>query len=136
MAVGQYSCITVFDIEYNEYNEPILTKKFNYTLPSTIGWSHMKFDIGGNLHVYMRELGGYHAYSLPSENPESIVPAKAQYIVEGIGSGVEDITIEEVADEADAVYYNINGVRVDATNLTPGVYVKVVGTTATKVMVR
>ncbi len=56
--------------------------------------------------------------------------------MEGIGSGVEDITIEEVADEADAVYYNINGVRVDATNLTPGVYVKVVGTTATKVMVR
>mgnify|MGYP006922488383 CR=1 FL=1 len=38
-------------------------------------------------------------------------------------SGVEDITIEEVADEADAVYYNINGVRVDSllTITKPGV---------------
>lgn len=47
---------------------------------------------------------------------------------------VDDL-IAEAAD-AEPVYYNLQGVRVAADNLTPGVYVKVVGSRATKVLVK
>ena len=48
-------------------------------------------------------------------------------------SGVDDITV----DEAEAVeYYNLQGVRIDAENLTPGIYIRRQGIKITKVMVR
>ncbi len=49
-----------------------------------------------------------------------------------VTTGIESIEADDA--EADAVYYNLNGVRVDADNLTPGVYVKLVNGKATKVI--
>lgn len=46
-------------------------------------------------------------------------------------SGIEEI---EAADNADAVYYNLNGVRVD--NPENGLYIRVSGNKATKVLVK
>ncbi len=54
-------------------------------------------------------------------------------IKKGDTSGVEAI---EVADDANAVYYNLQGVEVNADNLTAGVYVKVAGGKASKVLVK
>lgn len=39
-------------------------------------------------------------------------------------------------EEGEVVYYNLNGVRVDAKNLEPGIYVKVQGTKSEKVYIR
>jgi hypothetical protein len=44
--------------------------------------------------------------------------------------------VEQDANNAEAVYYTIQGVRTAANALTPGVYVKVVNNKATKVVVR
>lgn len=49
-------------------------------------------------------------------------------------TGVENITAEGSTGEA--VYYNLQGVKVDGDNLTPGIYVRRQGNTATKVMVK
>ncbi len=46
--------------------------------------------------------------------------------------GIEDVEVEA----AEAVYYNLQGVQVAADALTPGMYVKVAGKTATKVVVK
>lgn len=133
LALGQYDCITIMSLSWNGI-DPVIEKLYN--IPTNhCEWSHMRFDVGGNLHVYERENGGYNAYSLPAEAPEAIVPAKAIYTVEGSGSGVEDITVEPAAD-GETIYYNLNGVRVDADNLSTGIYVKVTGNTATKVVIR
>ena len=50
-----------------------------------------------------------------------------------IPTGVEGI---EVSTDADAEYYTLQGVRVSASNLTPGLYIRRQGNTATKVMVK
>lgn len=50
-----------------------------------------------------------------------------------IPTGVEGI---EVSADADAEYYTLQGVRVSASNLTPGLYIRRQGNTATKVMVK
>lgn len=134
-AAGQYgSKITVLNLTWDEDGYPEFTKLVD--IPTgAVSWSQMRFDIGGNLHVYERETGGYHAYAIPGVAPETLVPAKAQYIVKGNGeSGVEDVTVAPAAGEA--IYYNLNGVRVDSENLSTGVYIKVVGNNATKVIIR
>lgn len=134
LAVGQYDCISIIDVAWDGI-DPVLTHK--YDIPTGhCEWSHMSFDAGGNLHVYMREHGGYNAFSLPGTNPESIVPAKAEYTVTGKLSGVEDIEIDAAEADGEPVYFNLNGVRVAADNMTPGIYVKVTGNKASKVVVR
>ena len=48
-------------------------------------------------------------------------------------SGVEDIDAD---NDAEAEYYNLQGVRVAADDLTPGIYIRRQGTTITKVAIR
>ena len=52
------------------------------------------------------------------------------------GSGVENISISDAESDAEAVYYNLQGVRVNNSNLTPGLYIRRAGTTSTKVLVK
>ena len=49
-------------------------------------------------------------------------------------SGVEEVEAEEDVN-APAVYYNLNGVAVDAANLVPGLYIRVQGGKAAKVAI-
>ena len=48
--------------------------------------------------------------------------------------GIETITADD--SDAEAVYYNISGVQVPATSLTPGIYVRLRGDKADKVIVK
>lgn len=50
------------------------------------------------------------------------------------GAAVTDITLGE--GNGEAVYYNLSGVRVNADNLATGIYIKVAGGKASKVVVR
>ena len=49
-------------------------------------------------------------------------------------SGISGIEADD--SDAPAEYYNLNGVRVNADNLTPGIYIKRQGSKATKVLVK
>ncbi|MBD5344149.1 MAG: hypothetical protein HDR90_04035 [Bacteroides sp.] len=51
-------------------------------------------------------------------------------------SGIENITVEEVDSDATAEYFTLQGVRVNADNLTPGIYIVRQGNTAKKVLVK
>lgn len=51
----------------------------------------------------------------------------------GTTTGVEHIGVEA---DSNAEYYNLQGVRVASDNLTPGLYIRRSGRTATKVMIR
>lgn len=124
----------IYDVTWDG-NKPALTYRYNFATP-TSGWNTARFDYAGNLHVYNREKGGYHAYALAQENPVVSVPAKAEYVITGTTTGIEDIATDLEQQDAPAVYYNLQGIQVDAENMTPGVYVKVQGKTSTKVVVK
>lgn len=135
VAVGQAKCITVYSVAWNEEGVPAFTKL--YDIPTaTIGWNHMKFDYAGNLHVYERESNGYHVYSLVAESPRVAVPAKKDMTIKSSSDGVESIVTDAADSDAEVIYYNLQGVRVAADNMAPGVYVKVQGNKATKVVVK
>ncbi|MDE5629010.1 MAG: carboxypeptidase-like regulatory domain-containing protein [Muribaculaceae bacterium] len=132
-ACAQYSCITVMAIEWNEYGEPEFTHLCDIPT-ATNDWAHLSFDAGNNIHAYTRQLNGYKAYAFPAERPVSLVPAKAKYVATGTTvSGVSEVVVD---NDAPVVYYNLHGMRVNSNNLTTGVYIKVQGTTATKVIVK
>lgn len=63
-------------------------------------------------------------------------PALATDIIKGKSSAVEDLYDEAVDAEAPVLYYNLQGIQVAADNLTPGVYVRVQGKKATKVVIK
>ena len=50
------------------------------------------------------------------------------------GAAVSDIAVDSTA--AEPVYYNLSGLRVNADNLATGIYIKVAGGKASKVIVR
>lgn len=133
-AVGETNRIAIYDVEWTD-GKPAMTFSTEIPMTKAVGWSHMRFDYAGNLHAYLRENGGYHVYAMKSNDPVVTTPAKADSKIR-LTTGVEEIAVDAVETEGEAVYYNLNGIQVPADNLTPGVYVKVVGTTATKVVVK
>lgn len=54
----------------------------------------------------------------------------------GAVSAVENIAVDNDANAGEAVYYNLQGVRVPADGLTPGLYIRRQGRTAEKVLVK
>ncbi len=57
------------------------------------------------------------------------------YLRDAETTGVESISAEDAA-AGEAVYYNLQGVRVSAERLTPGLYIRQSGRSAEKVLVR
>lgn len=131
-AVLDQKNIYLYDVTW-EKGVPALTYRSKFTGGSQ--WSHARFDYAGNLHVYERENGGYHAYAIAQEKPVVSVPAKSSLIVSGATetTSVDDINVE---NNAPATFFNMQGIAVDSNNLTPGVYIKVQGNTSSKVVIR
>ncbi len=130
-AAGEFTAINYMTLAWNEYGEPEFTVVDEIPVDN-IQWANFKFDYAGNLHAWQRETGSYAVYAFANEAPTCVVPAKAEYTVTSKNNGVENITIGN--DEEEAVYYNLQGVRVE--NPANGVYIRRVGNTATKVFVK
>lgn len=61
----------------------------------------------------------------------------AQYTFEAVRStGVDEVDGAEIDAEAPVEYYNLQGVRVNSENLTPGIYIRRQGNTVGKVLVK
>lgn len=133
LAVGTYTNIEIFSVEWTD-NTPALTYLYDVPLSET-EWAHFDFDPAGNLHAFLRNRG-YRVYGLTNEAPKALTAGRAAQVVVGMQSSVENVTVAEAQADAAAVYYNLNGMRVDASKLGTGIYVKVQGTTATKVVIR
>lgn len=130
-AAALTNAIVVFDVDWTE-GYPELTYKCSFPIAAN-GWSNLQFDPAYNIHAYLRE-GGYRVYSLAGAAPVATTPAAAKYAINAV-SGIETLTVGEAGDAA-AIYYNLAGMRVAADNLSAGIYVKVKGNTATKVIVK
>ncbi len=136
LAVGSYNGVHFFNVTWTD-NVPSLEHFADVNDLTTTKFTQAKFDAGNNLHIAGVNISDYSqqfyaVIALPGEN-YATTNAKGSDLIT-IESGVENIAVD--AADADAVYYNLNGVRVAADELTPGIYVKVAGTTATKVVVK
>ena len=116
----------------------------------TDGWKSAKVcqDENGNSHFPAKGLGGTRntafstAVAVARPNPGQVhawVLSTGQGIAmytSGKSTGIEDVIVEESAEDAPVEFYNLNGIRVSGENLAPGLYIRRQGNKATKVLVR
>lgn len=129
--------IKVYDIAWNG-DTPVLTHRYDFATGAVSTFTHMRFDYAGNLHTYQKENRGYHAYALPDAAPVVTTPAaRAKTIYSIHATGVEDIRATGVEDDAPVRFFNLSGVEMPSgATLSPGVYVRLQGDKATKVVIR
>ncbi|MGN0224103.1 MAG: prealbumin-like fold domain-containing protein [Muribaculaceae bacterium] len=126
---GRTENIRIFAVEWTD-NTPSLT--YLYSVPNSVApiMGQIKFDIAGNLHTFTEDRG-YRVYSLPTLTPTCTTAAPSSATL--VGQSDSQVTIELTAPDTDAIYYNLQGIQVDPSNITPGVYLQVKGNTAVKV---
>lgn len=61
---------------------------------------------------------------------------KDMQVVSRIKTAIETVEVDVEEADAPVVFYNLQGMRVNAENMTPGIYVRLQGKKATKVLVR
>ncbi|MDE7153161.1 MAG: carboxypeptidase-like regulatory domain-containing protein [Muribaculaceae bacterium] len=133
-AAGEPSRIDIFDVEWTEEGNPKMTLAYTIPTSKSVAWSHMRFDAAGNLHVYERENGGYHVYALVRKSPVVNTPSFIE--LTGHQSGVDNVAVDMEETEGAAEYWNLQGVKVNADNLTPGIYIRRQGAKTEKVVIR
>lgn len=125
--------------EGNKVTAPVMEKltSFNAGIGNPI--MAIAFDYANNIFVSGNNQEKFQQFQLPAEIAGASTtvnsPSKYAITLDSGTNGVGNVAVD--AEDANAVYYNINGVRMPANAKLPaGVYVKVVGKTATKVVVR
>lgn len=124
--------IHAYDIDLANAETP-LKEAFTFK-PSAAGEAYqMAFDHAGNLVIAGRS--SFQAYTLPREATETVTPAPAAQSIDG-PMGIEDLDGENSDADAPAEYFNLQGVRVAGSALTPGIYIERRGSVARKVIIR
>lgn len=125
--------IDIYEVTWDTAT-PTLSKLAEITAPAS-SWSQLRFDPAGNLHAYhsSKSQACYNVYSI--KYPAAVTTTCCPTQIAGGVSGVDIIEIEPAVEETPR-YYNLQGVEVNADNLTPGIYIKVCNGHSTKVQVR
>lgn len=125
--------IHVYDLDLTNEDNP-LTEAYTFK-PNAAGETYqMTFDHAGNLLIAGRS--AFQAYTLPREAVQTVTPApEAQQIV-GLSGIHEVVAPEQSQTDAPAEYFNLQGMRVDASSMAPGLYIERRGTTTRKIIVR
>ncbi len=136
-AVSEIGKLGIYDLTWNE-GKPTFTLKYKFDAPTSDNQVYMTYDYAGNLSFYARTKCSFYNVALPTDDNVVTTPARAAYVITGLGSGVEDIAVDEEGVDADApvLYYNLNGVQISAENLTPGLYIRVQGNKSSKVVIK
>lgn len=140
LAFATYTDVHVFFLSFDEAGKPVLepyTKVAGVLYGAGAG-NNLKFDAANNLYfscvdgsdLAKSTKSQFGIIALADQEPIATTPAKALL---SNTSAVANIAVE---NNGEAVYFNLNGVRVAKANMAPGVYVKVANGKSTKVVVK
>lgn len=123
--------IDIFTLAWNG-STPSFTHKYMITIDGTTEINQMDFDIAGNLYVFSRQQGLL-VYVVRTDARLTRSEAKSDQLLEYASStGIDNIKSDTGTH---AVYYNMQGVRMNNTDMKPGIYIKVQNGKATRVMI-
>ncbi|MDE7152834.1 MAG: hypothetical protein K2O00_00140 [Muribaculaceae bacterium] len=131
LAVSTYTGINVYKLSWDGEMPVLEPYKSIPSKYQASNYTDLKFDAGNNIHV-INQTNGYYQVILGQDENIATTAAAEPFTMQVVTS-VENVGYDE--QDATPVYYNLMGVRVDG-ELTPGIYVKVVGKKATKVVVK
>lgn len=131
-ACTTYTGVNFYLISWDDNGKPAFEPYAKVDLyASDGGGCAVGFDYANNFYID-NPTNGLFRVTLAEKEPVVTTPAKKAYTLTK-QSGVDNIAVDNMAGEA--VYYNLNGVRVNG-ELTPGLYIKSVNGKATKVVVK
>lgn len=123
---GQYYTIKLPEDPTAEFTVSVAGKTCaNPNVYSTINWTNAKYynENGATRIHFLITFGGSFGYRT----------VEWDLIEGGDESGIQDVVVDE---NAPVEWFNLQGVRVNGENLTPGIYIKRQGSKAVKVLVR
>ncbi|MDE6082138.1 MAG: hypothetical protein K2F70_07710, partial [Muribaculaceae bacterium] len=131
---GNNTNISLWSVEWDGETPSI---SYLYDIPGSnysteavqIAW-----DNANNLYAYIRA-EGLRVFALRQDEPKAVTNAPASYILD-ITSGVENITVDVEEANGPVEFWNLQGVKVNSENLTPGIYIRRQGQKAEKVVIR
>lgn len=132
VAVSTTTGVNVYLLSWND-TKPVVEKYATVEIPGiTSNACALQFDYANNIYI-ANQANALFRVTLAEKEPVVTTPAKsADYIVK-TQTGVDNIAVDNM--DGEAVYYNLNGVRVNG-ELTPGLYIKSVNGKASKVVVK
>ena len=125
---------TVYNLVWSEEGIPTIRRE--YVITHNIGTNvyDIAWDLAGNIYICGNSGEYLKGFALPrTEAFTTKAPAQQAFVIET--SAIDAISADNDAN-APVEYFNLQGIKVDGNNLTPGIYVKVQGNTATKVYVK
>jgi len=124
--------VTVYGIMRAENGDITLNEQ--YRLTHNMGGSAYSaaWDAAGNFFLGNASNEVVQGYALPRSEAFT-TKAASKYAFEIIASGIEGVVVES---NAPVKYYNLQGIEVDADNLSKGIYVKVQGKKSSKVYIK
>ncbi|MDO4320434.1 MAG: alpha-amylase family glycosyl hydrolase [Bacteroidales bacterium] len=121
-AKSYFSFVTARGSDWDAVNKHDRYGAMYNNTPVTFGEAHPMTRTPGDAFAWVYEAGTYDVIADFDHMTMTVTTAS---------SGIDDVTVD---DNADAVYYNLQGVRID--DPTPGVYIVVRGDKATKEIIR
>ncbi len=122
-----------YDIKASDSEDPLYIGWYD-RLSSISLSQESRFNEGVSLGKYVGK-DIYVAIRLTSPNGDAVMFDNLSFYGCSASAGIADVTVDNDSN-APVEYYNLNGVRVNADNLAPGIYVRRQGTKTAKVAVR
>lgn len=117
-------------------SEPVSTSNNTYWIP-TVSSSLTEYN-----GFYLHQLG-YPAHCMNSRDSRLAywtggVDAGSTFIATlvAITSGIDEISADDITSDGNVEYYTLQGIKIDAENITPGIYIRHQNNSVTKVLIK
>ena len=132
--------VVVYSVDANNGGEaPAMTKltSFNASIGNPV--MAVAFDYANNIYVSGNNQEKFQQFRLPASiagaSTTVASPSSQAIALNNVTTGIGNVAVD--AEDGNAVYYNLSGIQMPAkAKLPAGVYIKVVGKKATKVVVK
>jgi len=117
-------------------NEPVLAFNSMHWVPGPSTDDSFLLSLIGDKHISYYMCMYNSLLALPTFIDGVPFQSKIRATLVESTTGIDDITTSDKDTDVDIEYYNLQGIRIKAENIRPGIYIRRQGTTVTKVLIR
>lgn len=121
---------TIYAVEYDAENNPFLQPQMTITHGIGTNLNDIAWDLAGNIYICGNSSEWLKGFALPGHS-SFVTKAPAS---QSFATGISAVSADDV--DAPVEYFNLQGIRVNGDNLTPGIYIRRQGKTTEKIIVK
>ena len=121
---------TIYAVEYDAENNPFLQPQMTITHGIGTNLNDIAWDLAGNIYICGNSSEWLKGFALPGHS-SFVTKAPAS---QSFATSISAVSADDV--DAPVEYFNLQGIRVNGDNLTPGIYIRRQGKTTEKIIVK